>query len=361
MKPQLTTLAVVGSHSALDVCRGAKTLGFKTLVVTAKGRERVYAEYFASDRSELGCVDSTLQLSQFKDILQPDVQAKLQKNCIFIPNRSFAVYVSDYQAIESRFHVPMFGNRFLLRTEERQGKLTQYAFLKKAGIRMPIKFTDPKKIDRLCIAKAPQQSRPSERAFFFANSYTDFQRQKAKLIQAGTLARDASIHIEEYILGAQVNLNFFYSPLRKCLELLGTDTRRQTNLSGFTNLPATDQIKVSKLIPVTFEEAGHMAVTMLESLLEPAFELGERFVKATQELMAPGIIGPFSLQACIVSTGKKKEFVVFDVSPRIPGSPGIAATPYGAYLYGRPLSMGERIAMEIKEAVEMKALKLILT
>ena len=27
------TIAVLGSHSALDVCRGAKDLGFKTLVI----------------------------------------------------------------------------------------------------------------------------------------------------------------------------------------------------------------------------------------------------------------------------------------------------------------------------------------
>jgi len=40
------TIAVLGSHSALDVCRGAKDLGFKTLVVVQKGRDKTYAKYY---------------------------------------------------------------------------------------------------------------------------------------------------------------------------------------------------------------------------------------------------------------------------------------------------------------------------
>ena len=34
------TIAVLGSHSALDVCRGAKDEGFKTLVIVQKGRDK---------------------------------------------------------------------------------------------------------------------------------------------------------------------------------------------------------------------------------------------------------------------------------------------------------------------------------
>ena len=49
------TIAVLGSHSALDVCRGAKDLGFKTLVVVQKGRDKTYTKYYKSN-SGLGCV-----------------------------------------------------------------------------------------------------------------------------------------------------------------------------------------------------------------------------------------------------------------------------------------------------------------
>ena len=40
------TVAVLGSHSALDVCRGAKDEEFKTLVIVEKGRDKTYAKYF---------------------------------------------------------------------------------------------------------------------------------------------------------------------------------------------------------------------------------------------------------------------------------------------------------------------------
>ena len=42
--------------------------------------------------------------------------------------------------------------------------------------------------------------------------------------------------IEEFVVGAPVNFNFFWSPLTGELELLGTDTRRQTNLDGFLRM-----------------------------------------------------------------------------------------------------------------------------
>ena len=81
-------------------------------------------------------------------------------------------------------------------------------------------------------------------------------------------------------------------------------------------------------------------------MLEQAFDLGERFVKAASAARAPGIIGPFALQ-CVITAGPPKSFVVYDVSLRIPGSPGTKYTPYSAYRWGQELSVGERIAKEI--------------
>ncbi len=53
--------------------------------------------------------------------------------------------------------------------------------------------------------------------------------------------------------------------------------------------------------------------------------------------------------------------VVFDVSMRIPGSPLTRFTPHSGYLYGDSISYGERIAMEIKKAIEKNKLKEIVT
>ena len=167
--------------------------------------------------------------------------------------------------------------------------------------------------------------------------------------------------IEEFVVGVQVNFNFFYSPISNRLELLGTDMRRQTNIEGLLKIPAFYQNEVSKKINVKYEEAGHIAVTVLESMLEKAFELGGRFVKTSQELFAPGIIGPFALQSIVTAGPPKKDIIVIDISPRMPGSPGITSTPYSNYLYGKSISVGQREAMEIKEAIKSNNFAKILT
>src|SRR3989344_6741344 len=358
------TIAVLGSHSALDVCRGAKDEGFKTLVIVEKGRDKTYAQYVKS-QGELGCVDEVLYVDKFKDVISPKVQKILKsKNAIFIPHRSFEVYVNDYDAIEKDFNVPMFGNRKLLRIEERTEKFNQYNLLEKADIRYPKQFKTPDEIDRLVIVKAQEKDRRFERGFFLCYDRISYNRWSSFMLKQGKIDKrglESSI-IEEFVIGVQVNFNFFFSSINNRLELIGTDTRRQTNIEGLRNLLAEYQIEALQAgTRPSFEEAGHMAVTTLESLLEPAFEIGEKFVKAAREIIPPGIIGPFSLQSIITAGPPKKEIVVFDVSPRMPGSPGIFATPYSGYLFGKSISVGKRVAMEIKEALFKNQIKKVTT
>jgi len=142
---------------------------------------------------------------------------------------------------------------------------------------------------------------------------------------------------------------------------MGTDARRQTNLDGILRLPATEQIEVLKHINPKYVETGHFTVTVKESLLEKIFELGERFVAAAKKEHPVGIIGPFALQGAVIAEEGKEDIVIFDVSMRIPGSPGTLFTPYSGYLYGFSISYGERIALEIKKAVEEGKLDLICT
>ncbi|HEV7221628.1 MAG TPA: DUF1297 domain-containing protein, partial [Pirellulales bacterium] len=211
------------------------------------------------------------------------------------------------------------------------------------------------------MVKAPHAKISFERAFFLVSSPQEYRTESARLIAEGMLTepglRDAVI--EEYALGPSINLNFFYSPILGELELSGTDTRRQTNLEGFRNVPpsALDSLRN---VPMRLEEAGHIAATLTESTLEKAFEMGERFVAAAREANAPGVIGPFALQ-CIITAGPPKEFVCYDVSLRIPGSPGTRYTPYSAYRWGRDVSVGERIAMELVMARDADRLDEILT
>jgi 5-formaminoimidazole-4-carboxamide-1-(beta)-D-ribofuranosyl 5'-monophosphate synthetase len=360
------TLCSIGSHSALDVASGASAHGLRNLIVTERGRERTYTEHYARRSApDRGCVDTTIVLAKFTDLLDPRVQAGLiEQNVIFIANRSFEVYLHQkfsYDEIERRMLVPFFGNRRLLRAEERDEQNNQYDLMQRAGIRFPKQFETPEEIDRLVMVKAPHATISFERAFFLVRSPAEYAEKSERLIAAGILTREGLQRalIEEFALGPSVNLNFFYSPLLGELELLGTDTRRQTNLDGLRGLPFAQAQQLADE-PVRMEEAGHIATTLTESMLEKAFEMGERFVRATQIADPPGVIGPFALQ-CIIVAGPPKSFVCYDVSLRIPGSPGTRYTPYSAYRWGRDVSVGERIAMEVVMARDANRLGEVLT
>lgn len=369
------TVGVLGGHSALDVCAGAKKHGLKTVAVAKKGREKTYQYYRArkgygpNGKKEIGCVDELIMLDEFQGVLEKNVQDKLRKmNTIFVHNRYFWVYFDDFARVENDFHVPIFGSRTLLKLEERDQPYNQYDLLKDADIRTPKIFAKPDDIDRPVLVKASEPQRGYERAFFFAPNAQSYETLGADLERRGKIGKDwRKATIEEFIVGAHVNFNFFYSPLTKELELLGTDMRRQTNLDGFLRLPAWQQLDIHNNVPLKMIETGHVAVTVKESILEKAFDLGEKFVRATQKLdtvrdpSSKGIIGPFALQGAVVAEEGKEDIVIFDVSLRIPGSPGIAATPYSGYLYGQPVSMGERVAMEIVRAREENALEAIVT
>ena len=361
------TMTSIGSHSALEVAYGARAQGLRNLVLTARGRDATYARHYLRQETPFprGCVDATIALGSFPEILNDDIQERLlAQNAIFVANRSFEVYLHQkysYDEIERRMRIPFFGNRYLLRAEERDEADNQYALLARAEIRHPRQFASPNDIDRLVMVKAPHAQVSFERAFFLVSSPQDYHAQSERLIAAGMLTAQGLQHavIEEYALGPSINLNFFYSPLLGELELMGTDTRRQTNLEGFRNVPPDAQDAL-RSVPMRLEEAGHIAATLTESMLEKAFEMGERFVSVAREANPPGIIGPFALQ-CIIVAGPPKEFVCYDVSLRIPGSPGTRYTPYSAYRFGRDVSVGERIAMEVAWARDADRLHEILT
>jgi len=355
---KMTSIAVLGSHSALEICEGAAQEGFKTLVLAQRGREKTYLNYLKRKRGrqEIGVIDEVMLLDKFSDIMQKQGEL-LKRKAIIIPHRSFSVYVGHDNI--AKLKVPVFGNRALLKAEERNVPKNQYFLLHAAGIRIPKQFRRPQEIDRLAIVKVSEARRTYERAFFLANSPEEYEKKKKELLVKGMIDEKgiSEATIEEYIVGAQFNFNFFYSPIHEELELMGIDMRRQTNLDGFLHMPAREQEEARKYIEIRNIEAGHIACTLRESLLEKVFEIGEKFIHKCREEYAPGIIGPFALQAAIPMD---EEPVVFDVSFRMPGSPGIKYTPYSRYLFREEMSLGRRIAIEIKEAMKKKKLNKIL-
>jgi 5-formaminoimidazole-4-carboxamide-1-(beta)-D-ribofuranosyl 5'-monophosphate synthetase len=353
-KPVIATL---GGHSALEICLGAKKLGFKTLVIVQKGREKTYTHYYRN------LIDYPLTVDSFKELTSKEVIIALKKkNCIFIPHRYIQVYC-DLDKLEKSFPIPIFGNKYLLKYEERTGKFNQYQLLEKAQIDYPKHFKKAEDIDRLVIVKVKEAIRGYERAFFFARDLTEYRKKAEQLINNGKIKREdlKSAVIEEYLIGAQVNFNFFYSPLDNFLQLLGTDIRRQTNIDGLIRLPTWQQQEVRDDVIPSYIESGHIAVTVKESTLEKAFDLAEKLVKAAKKIVAPGIIGPFALQTAVIPGPPKEKIMVYDLSLRIPGSPGTSFTPYSQYHFGEAISFGRRIAMEIEKAIKVKKITKIIT
>jgi len=359
------SVGTIGSHSALDICDGARDLGLRTIVICQKGRERTYEKYFirkkTQDGLEKGVIDKVYVLERFKDIL--NIQNELiDENTIFVPNRSFVVYVG-IENIEKKFKVPMFGNRFLLKIEERSLKENYYELLKKAKIPHPEEVA-PEEIKVLTIVKMPHAKKKLERGFFTVTSYEEFLEKSKDLIDRGIITEEdlKRARIERYILGPVFNADMFYSPIDDEIELLGVDWRFETDLDGFVRLPAEEQLKLpeSQKIP-EYIVCGHSTATLRESLLDKVFEIAEKFIRVTREEYPPGVIGPFTLQMVI---DKDLNFYVFDVAVRIGGGTNIHMSlghPYGNALWRQPMSTGKRIALEIKRAAELDSLEEIVT
>jgi ATP-utilizing enzymes of ATP-grasp superfamily (probably carboligases) len=349
-QPLVVSVAVLASHSALDVLDGAKDEGLRTIAVAKKGRERAYREF--------PVVDRLVVLDDYRDILKITDLLRAEE-AVFVPNRSFAVYVG-YDAIEKEFPVSTFGNRFLLRWEERTGPHNYYRLLDEAGIRRPKTFR-PDEVDRPVLVKMPEAGRRVERGFFVARDRDDLYKKARRLADAGVIRLEDLEHvsIEELVLGAHFNANYFYSVMRRRLELHSFDRRIQSNLDGVFRLPARDQIEVDP--EVRYIEVGHEPATIRESLLEKVFDIGYRFVEAAKRLVPPGVIGPFTLQFIVTP---ELELVVYDVAPRIGGGTNVYIGIGGQYsklYFGKPISTGRRIAMEIREAAEQGKLDEITT
>ncbi|MBT5015991.1 DUF1297 domain-containing protein [Candidatus Peregrinibacteria bacterium] len=376
------TIGVLGGHSALDVANGAKKHGFRTVAVCQKNRANTFSKYYKT-RGDKGCIDEVILVDKFEDVTKEDVQKQLRElNTIFIHNRYFWVYFNDFADIEERFQVPIYGLRQGVKLEERDQPLNQYHLLEKAGIRLPkilreggevlekeelnkrLEHHFVKEKGAPILVKANEATRSYERAFFVATTAADYFKKAEEMVSAGITTQENvnQATIEEFVIGAHVNLNFFYSELNNELELMGTDSRRQTSLDGFLRLDGKTQTDLlNGGYKPSMIETGHFAVTMKESLLEKAYDIGEKFVKTMKETVPPGMIGPFALQGAVAAYEGREEFVIFDVSMRIPGSPGTKYTPYSGYMYGESLSYGERIAMEIKQAVDENRLPEIIT
>ncbi len=361
-------IGMIASHSALDTADGAVEENFRTLAVCQEGREKPYVKYFRANRDKSGrvmngMIDEVMMLKKFSQILEQENQDILKrKNTLFVPNRSFTSYCG-IDAVEDQFQVPLLGSRNLLRSEERGDKMDYYWILEKAGLPYP-EPVEAEDIKELVMVKLPHAVKTLERGFFTAASYEEYCQKADLLLRQNVIDQDGIelARIERYIIGPVFNLDFFYSPISKQIELIGIDWRFETSLDGHCRLPAPQQLTLndSQSNP-EYTVCGHNSATLRESLLEKAFVLAEKYVEATQEYYSPGIIGPFCLQTCV---DKDLNFYIYDVAPRIGGGTNVhmaVGHPYGNALWRTNMSTGRRLAREVRIALENDCLEKIVT
>lgn len=330
------TIATIGSHTALQILKGARDEGFKNLVICKRGVEEVYRQF--------GVADELLIVDDYKQFMEKTfLEALIERNVILIPHGSFVEYLSP-KRIEDELFVPMLGNRMVLEWESDREKEREW--LDYAGLKLPTEFKDPGDIDRLVMVKFPGAK--GGKGYFLASNPDEFERKLNEL----RLRDKGNFTIQEFVIGTRFYPHYFYSPLNDRLELLSMDIRYESNIDGLSRLSCI--LEDSPQEP-SFVVTGNIPVVVRESLLSQILEIGRSVVRASQELFSPGLIGPFCIETICT---EDLDFIAFEISARIVAGTNlyIHGSPYSQLLYQEPMSTGRRIAREIKEALKEDSL-----
>ncbi|MBN1358732.1 formate--phosphoribosylaminoimidazolecarboxamide ligase [Candidatus Bathyarchaeota archaeon] len=348
-KYDLNKLAIgtLGSHSALNIFKGAKEEGFRTVCISTEKNAMLYKKF--------PLADEIIIVKDFTELLSPALQEKLRSlNVILIPHGSFTAYLSTEQ-LTSSLRVPMFGNRQLLHWEANREE--QADWLRKAGLLLPATFKKPDEIDRLVIAKLPGAK--GGKGYFLANSPSSFRKKAKEMVDRGLLREEdlEKIHLQEYALGVNVYPSYFSSIIKDDVEFLAVDRRYESAVDAIGKIPASEQLEID--VNPTYTIVGNFPIVLRESLLPELIRMGENVHKKAMELAPPGIIGPFCLETVITDDLK---IYTFEISARIVAGTniGIGTSPYAYLRYGADMYMGRRIALELKEAREQGRLPEVL-
>lgn len=329
------TIATLGSHSALQILKGARDEGFRTILLAEKNKSRPYRSF--------GLGDEILQLDSFSDIAKCESYLK-KHNAIMVPHGSLFNAMSLDTL--TKFDVHYYGNKRILPWEENRKK--QRDWLKKSGLTLPKIYEKPEDIDGPAIIKFFGAG--GGKGYFLASNAKEF-RAKIKP-HAGR-----KYIIQEYIIGAPVYIHYFYSPLNDELEVMSMDKRYETNVDSIGRIAAKDQLDLG--LETSYNIMGNMPLVVRESMLTKIFEMGEAVVKTSKELEPHGLIGPFCLETVVTP---ELEFFTFEISARIVAgtNPYINGSPYSDLKYEVPMSTGRRVAREIRMALEQNRIDEIL-
>ncbi|MEM2140309.1 MAG: formate--phosphoribosylaminoimidazolecarboxamide ligase [Nitrososphaera sp.] len=333
-KGRAVTIATLGSHCALQVLKGAKDEGFKTLLICEKKRAGLYGRF--------GFIDSMIQVDSFNEFLRDGIQGKLKKaNAVLVPHGTLISQMSSDQI--EKISTPVFGNKWILRWEA--DRALKQRLMEEAGLRTPRPVASKDDIKGLCIVKL--HGAAGGKGYYLAWDRQSFEEGASRLVSQNMIKGEQDLYIQEFIRGVPAYLQYFYSPVTKELELLGVDRRYESDIDGIGRIPARQQLGAGS--EPSYTVVGNIPLVLRESLLDEVYKMGEAFCRAAERLVKPGMPGPFCLEGVYDSEGR---FTTFEFSARIVAGTNlyVDGSPYSGLLYDEPMSMGRRIAREVKIA-----------
>jgi 5-formaminoimidazole-4-carboxamide-1-(beta)-D-ribofuranosyl 5'-monophosphate synthetase len=333
MKPRIMTL---GSHSALQILKGAKDENFETIVVVKKNYEITYRSFPVAD--EIIVIDEYPEFKQLESQL-------VEKQAILIPHGSLFAAISTQDLAHNK--VMYFGEKEVLALEESRKRQRQW--LLDAGLTMPRIYNSPEEIDGPAIVKF--NGAGGGKGYFLAKNAEEFY-DKIETRHPG------SYMIQQYIIGNPIYVHYFYSPLTDELEIMSMDKRYETNVDSIGRISAKDQLDLD--LQTSYNIMGNMPLVARESMLADMLRMGRSVVDESKKLTNRGMFGPFCLEMVITPDMK---YYVFEISARIVAgsNPFVNGSPYSDLRYNVPMSTGRRIAREIKNALEQGRLDEVIT
>lgn len=320
----------------MQILKGAKEEGFKTLIVSTLDRTSFYKRF--------PFIDEFIGIHSFADFPKVEKQLKKEK-AIIIPHGSFVAYLGFEE--NKKMKVSYFGNKAVLDWEQDRQK--QRLWLTEAGINIPRQFDQIEKVHFPVIVKS--YGAAGGKGYFYAKSLSDFEEKIKKMSFKNYI-------VQEYVIGVTLYIHYFYSPLKNEVEILSMDRRYETNVDGLGRIPLSGQEGL--VIEPSYVVVGNSPLTLRESLLPEAYNMGEKIIKASRKLIdSRGLFGPFCLETVITPD---QQFYIIEISCRIVAGTNlfINGAPYSWLIYDEPMSMGRRISREIKTAIKEKKLAKIL-
>lgn len=336
MEAKKVIIGTLGSHTALQILKGAKDEGFSTILITYPKHEAFYRTF--------PFIDEVIVIPSFSDF--PSIENELlKKQVILIPHGSYVAYLGFEK--NKQMKAMYFGNKDVLDWEEDRNK--QRKWLTSAGIKMPGQYDLNDNINFPVIVKSFGAAGGS--GYFMANNNNDLKTRLKDFDQKKYV-------IQQYIVGVPLYVHYFYSPLTDKLEIMSMDRRYETNVDAIGRVPFSIQ-KELELKP-SYVVVGNSELVLREGMLSTAYDMGRRAIEASKKLIGPrGIFGPFCLETIITPDQK---FYCIEISCRIVAGTNlfVNGSAYSWLYYNEPMSTGRRIAREIKNAIKDNKLKLLL-